>query len=107
MSGPAPVRLMSVKLSPIGRVHPFLVERLPEETSLRPGDQVVVQTETGPAVGTVVPSITALEDKRRLPAGSPQQVVRLATRDDIVTRLKHQQREREAHNVATLKIRER
>jgi cell fate regulator YaaT (PSP1 superfamily) len=107
MSVPAPVRLASVKLTPIGRVQSFLVDRLPEETGLRPGDQVVVQTEGGPAVGTVVPSIPALADKRRPPADSPQQVVRLATRDDIMTRLKHQQREREAYHVATLKIRER
>src|SRR5207245_7751455 len=33
--------------------------------------------------------------------------VRLASRDDIVTRLKHEHREREAHRVAMMKIRER
>ena len=38
---------------------------------------------------------------------SPQRVIRIATHDDIVTRLKHEQREREAHRIASLKIRER
>src|SRR5205814_2037707 len=45
--------------------------------------------------------------KRRPAADSPQRVVRLATRDDIVTRLKHQHREQDAFRIATLKIRER
>jgi cell fate regulator YaaT (PSP1 superfamily) len=107
MSAPVPVRLASVKLTPVGRAQSFVVDRLPGETAPRPGDRVVVQTEGGPAVGTVVPSIPALADKRRLPADSPQRIVRLATREDIVARLKDEQREREAFNVATLKIRER
>jgi cell fate regulator YaaT (PSP1 superfamily) len=34
-------------------------------------------------------------------------VVRLATREDVVARLKHQHREQEAHRIALLKIRER
>ena len=51
MSAPAPVRLASVKLTPVGRAQSFLVDRLPEETPLRPGDQVVVQTDSGPAGG--------------------------------------------------------
>ena len=72
-----------------------------------PGDRVVVQTDGGTAIGTVVRGIPQLEAKRRPPADSPQRVVRLATRDDIVTRLKHQHREQEAYRIALLKIRER
>ena len=68
---------------------------------------MVVHTDGGPAVGTVVRRIPQLDDKRRPAADSPQRVVRLATRDDIVARLKHQHREREAHRIALLKIRER
>src|SRR5581483_4418150 len=34
-------------------------------------------------------------------------VVRLATHEDIVARLRHQQREKDAYRIATLKIRER
>jgi cell fate regulator YaaT (PSP1 superfamily) len=107
MSPTAPVRLASVKLSPVGRAQSFLVDRLPEPSVLRSGDRVVVQTDVGPAVGTVVPTIDAVAEKRRPPDDSPRQVVRLATREDVVTRLKHQHREREAYNAATLKIRER
>ena len=65
-----------------------------------PGDRVVVQTDGGPAVGTVVRAIPQLAERRRPPADSPQRVVRLATHDDIVARLKHQQREQEAHRIA-------
>ena len=46
-------------------------------------------------------------NERRPAADSPQRVVRLATREDIVARLKHQQREHEAYRIALLKIRER
>src|SRR5262249_14388599 len=74
---------------------------------VRVGDRVVVQSENGPALATVVPSIPDLNEKRRPPADSPRRVMRLATRDDIVSRMKHEQREREAHRIALMKIRER
>ncbi len=66
-----------------------------------------MQTDAGPAVGTVVRSSAALSERRRPPADSPRRVVRLASHDDIVTRRRHQQREAEAHRIALLKIRER
>ena len=66
-----------------------------------------MQTDDGPAVGTVVPAIPQLDERRRRRADSPHRVVRLATRDDIVARLKQQQREQEAYRIALLKIRER
>jgi cell fate regulator YaaT (PSP1 superfamily) len=72
-----------------------------------PGDQVVVQGESGTAVGTVIRSIPQLV-ARRFPGGDPPpRVVRIATRDDVVARLKHEQREKEAFRIASLKIRER
>jgi len=98
-------RLVSVKLTPVGRSHTHVVGDLPAEAVLRPGDQVVVQGEGGTALGTVVRSIPQLEEKRRPAADASR--VRLATRDDIATRLKQQHREREAYRVALLKIRER
>ena len=104
MSDPVPARLVSVKLTPVGRAQPFPAD-FPENMP-RPGDQVVVQCETGPALGTVVRSIPQLEPKRRV-ADAQNRVVRLATREDVVTRLKHEHREREALRVAGLKIRER
>jgi cell fate regulator YaaT (PSP1 superfamily) len=101
-----PVRLVSVKLSPVGRAQTFLLDdRGPG--SIRAGERVVVHAENGPALGTVTRSVNEINQRRRPPADSPQKVVRLATRDDILARLKHQQREREAHRVALLKIRER
>jgi len=101
------LRLVSVKLTPVGRAQTFLSGDSPNNSPARHGDRVVVYGETGPAVGTVVRSIPQLEDKRRLPDDSPQRVVRTATREDIVTRMKQQHREREASRVALLKIRER
>jgi cell fate regulator YaaT (PSP1 superfamily) len=46
--------------------------------------------------------------ERRRPAGdSPNRAVRAASQDDVVARLKQQHREKEAHRIALLKIRER
>ena len=56
------------------------------------------------------PSTRADPGARRTPAAGrrfPTRVVRRATREDIVTRLKQQQREQEAQRVCLLKIRER
>ena len=102
-----PVRLVSVKLTPVGRAHTLPISDFPADSRPRPGTPVVVQTENGIAVGTVVRSIPQLEERRRPPADAPQHVVRLASRDDIVRKLKHEHREREAHRVAMMKIRER
>jgi cell fate regulator YaaT (PSP1 superfamily) len=108
MSTPGPAPLVAVKLHPVGRAHTFLLGEQPAGQAVpRVGDRVVVQTDGGPAVGTVVRNIPQLESKRRPLPDSPQRVVRLATRDDIVARLKHQRREQEAYRIALLKIRER
>jgi cell fate regulator YaaT (PSP1 superfamily) len=100
-------RLVSVKLNPVGRAQTLLFGDLPAHSVLRAGDRVVVQVENGPALGTVVRSIPARDERRRPPEGSPNRVVRIATREDIVARMKHEHREREAYRVALLKIRER
>jgi cell fate regulator YaaT (PSP1 superfamily) len=98
-----PPALVSVKLTPVGRAQRFFAAPV----SAVPGDRVIVHAENGPAVGTVVRAHSALAEKKKLPADSPQRVVRIATKDDIVARLKHEQREREAQRVAMLKVRER
>ena len=105
MSAPHPLPLISVKLTPVGRAQTFLND--PMRATPRSGDRVVVQTDNGPAVGTVVGTIPQLEAKRRPAADSPHRVVRLATRDDLAARARHQQREEEAYRIALLKIRER
>ena len=107
MSASNPSRLVSVKLTPVGRPHSFVSMERSGDRQPHPGDQVVVQGESGTAVGTVVRSIPQLVE-RRLPAGDPPpRVVRVATREDVVTRLKQEQREKEAFRIAGLKIRER
>jgi cell fate regulator YaaT (PSP1 superfamily) len=107
VSAPTPAPLVAVKLTPVGRAQTFVLPDVLPESRCRPGDRVVVQTEGGAAVGTVVHSIHALDDKRRPGADSPNRVVRLASREDIVARLKHQHREQDAFRIATLKVRER
>ena len=96
---------VSVKFSPVGRTVSFL---LPDPIEgLTPGDQIVVNGIEGQALGTVARTAPQLADRRQPDAQSSQVVVRRATRDDVVQRLKQQQREQEAHRVAQLKIRER
>ena len=58
-------------------------------------------------MGTVVRGMPSLAARKRPAAESTDRVVRKATRDDIVTRLKHQQREQEAQRICLMKIRER
>jgi cell fate regulator YaaT (PSP1 superfamily) len=107
VSASDPARLVSVKLTPVGRAQTFLLDDLPAGTVPRVGQQIVVQTDNGPALGTVVRSIPAIVERRRPEGDSPQRAVRLATHEDIVARMKHQQREKEASRIAVLMIRER
>jgi len=107
MSGTASRPFVSVKFTPAGRKHSFLLPDLMADEGLFPGEEVVVESGEGQALGTVarVPSELAA---RRVPAdGSTNVVVRRASQGDVVQRLKHQQRELEAHRIAQLKIRER
>jgi len=100
-----PLAFVSVKLSPAARTQEYRVNE--SAPSPQPGEPVVVQTEAGPALGHVVATIPALADRRRPAPDSPQVVLRRASRDDIVMRLKHQHREQDAMRVALMKIRER
>ena len=81
MSVPAPVRLVSVKLTHVGRAHSYVMDpRQAQAGGPLPGDKVVVQSEAGAAVGTVVRSVPPLAEKRSIGADSPQRVVRMASR---------------------------
>jgi cell fate regulator YaaT (PSP1 superfamily) len=104
MADPRP--FVSVKFTPAGRTVSFLLPDLVID-GLAPGDQVVVDSPEGQALGTVTRTPPQLAERRQPPAHSPQVVLRRATRDDVVQKLKQQQREQEAHRVAQLKIRER
>jgi cell fate regulator YaaT (PSP1 superfamily) len=97
--------VVSVKLTPVGRVQAFLGAG--SSDAPRPGQQVIVQTDDGPAVAATVRSPATIAERHRPAEDSTHKVVRVASKDDIVARMKHQHREREAHRVAVLKIRER
>ena len=104
---------VSVKFTPAGRTVSFLLPDLlvdeapsaPPRAPIVPGEAVVVETPDGRAIGTVTRVAPALAERR-----SPQEghtVVRRATREDVVQRLRQQEREKEAQRIAQLKIRER
>ena len=114
-SGPARP-FVSVKFSPVGRSYAFLLPELALDAPslddsrprpIPPGEQVVVQTADGPSLATVTRPIPALAERRRPPEDSTARVVRRATHEDVVTRLKGQQREQEARRLCLAKIRER
>src|SRR5215204_3316236 len=101
MSTHLPTRLLSVKFSPIGRPQTFLLNDLvfadAQPKGFVAGDKVVVQTDAGSAVGAVVATASTIIERRQPPPHSPNRVVRKATTEDVVVRLKRQQREQEAH----------
>jgi cell fate regulator YaaT (PSP1 superfamily) len=99
--------LVAVKLTPVGRAQTYRTGDDADGAVPLAGERVVVQTDGGPALGTVVRRIPQLDERRRPPAESTHRVVRLATRDDIVARMKQQHREQEAFRIAVLKVRER
>jgi cell fate regulator YaaT (PSP1 superfamily) len=105
MNAPSP--FVSVKFTPVGRVQTFLLDGLDFDAPLTPGERVVVQTTDTSAVGTVTRTIPALAPRRHPAPDSPNRVLRRATDTDIVTRLKHEQRERDAARICGIKIRER
>lgn len=105
MSVPPDRPLVAVKLNPVGRLQTFL--GCDQQEQPRAGERVVVQTDAGLAMGSVVRGIPQLDERRRPAGDSSPRVVRRATRDDIVTRLKHDQREHDAFRIGVLKIRER
>ncbi len=109
----APARpFVSVRFTPIGRTYSFLLPELDLDNlsgaapAAVPGEQVVVQTEAGPAIGTVTREVAAMA-QRRSAAEPRQQVIRRATKEDVVARLKYEQRELEAQRICVLKIKER
>jgi cell fate regulator YaaT (PSP1 superfamily) len=115
----APARpFISVKFSPVGRTYTFLLPELAIDEPVQPGapdspppftpgDQVVVETPEGRAVGKVTRTVPALAERRRPAEGSGARVVRRASAEDVVMRLKQEQREREAQRICLLKIKER
>jgi cell fate regulator YaaT (PSP1 superfamily) len=106
-AAPQPLRFVSVKLTPVGRSQSYVLDEGAASRVPRAGEQVVVQTEQGPALGTVTATIPQTAARRSAAADQSHRLVRLASHDDIIARMRHQQREAEAYRVALLKIRER
>ena len=101
-------RYVSVKFAPIGRPQTFLLDDVfAADTPPAAGEQVVVHTESGAAIGSVVRMPDLLNERRMPPESSPNRVVRRATAEDVTVRLKRRHREQEAYRIALLKIRER
>ena len=65
-----PTRYVSVKFAPMGRAQTFLLGDIGAVSAPGRGDRVVVQTESGPAVGAVVATIQAVAERHRIPADS-------------------------------------
>ena len=100
-------RYVSVKFAPIGRPQTFLLDDVMAGVPPAAGDRVVVQTDGGAALGSVV-RLPDLLTERRPPADpSSSRVLRRATAEDVTVRLKRQRREQEAYRIGLLKIRER
>ncbi len=99
---------ISVKFTPVGRVRTYLAadDAFPDAPPA-PGDAVVVDTATGPAVATVVRDVVAVAERRPEPPDPNETIVRRATKEDVVARLRRQQREAQAHQFCLLKVRER
>lgn len=119
---------VSVKLSPVGRAQTFLLPELTRDVQdaanapssshaaaapsadtfspLAAGETVVVDTGQGSALGRVTRAIPALGGRGAPAADSPRRVVRRATREDVLARTRQEQRERDAWQVCTMKIRE-
>ncbi len=96
--------VVAVKFIPGGWIRTALACDL--EPPLADGDVVVLQTDGGPLLATVVRRPSALTDRRPATEQSPR-ILRRATAQDRSIRQRHEQRERDAFRVGVMKIRER
>ena len=98
---------ISVKFDAVGRAQQFLLPEAAFDPLLRAGEEVVVANGDRRAYGTVTLAIPQLDAARPPSATSRDRVVRRASKQDVLQRLKQQQRERETHRVGLMKIKER
>jgi cell fate regulator YaaT (PSP1 superfamily) len=96
--------VVRVKVCCTGRPSVFSVPDSVPVSSLRPGVPLVVETETGVALGHVAGAVFGDQPGTATPT---PRVLRVATEDDLAVRRRQQQRERDAYRVGLLKIRER
>ncbi|MHB8908000.1 MAG: PSP1 domain-containing protein [Syntrophales bacterium] len=93
--------IVGVKFKKEGKIYTFHAADLP----LKQNDLVVVSTENGPAVGTVVREVQAVPSEQLTP--SLKNVIRLASDEDLTTCEDNRKVEREAMTFCTRRIAER
>ena len=104
MSAGVPGAFVAVKAIPGGWIRTVLA--CAAEPPLADGDLVIVQTDSGPAIASVVARPAVILNHRALPEQAPR-LLRRATGQDQALRARHEQREREAFRQCVMKIRER
>ena len=102
-----PTSFVSIRMAPMGRAHTCRLGNLGLDAPPACGDQLIVQTEAGQALGTVTETIPIVASRRQAGGEPPPRVIRRATPEDLATRLAQHQREQEAYRLALLKIAER
>jgi len=112
MSAPSAVAppsgvLVRVKVGSAGRPQDVLLTDPASCHPLSAGDQLIVETDLGPALGVVSPAPSAVAERRGPQAETRLKVIRVATEDDLAMRRRHCQREQEAYRIALMKVRER
>jgi cell fate regulator YaaT (PSP1 superfamily) len=93
---------VSVRVGPVSRTHTFLLDTATDPPRL--GDTIVIRTDQGATLATVVPTIGAVAARRALPAQNV--LIRRATDDDRAARQRQQRREEEARRSALILIRQ-
>jgi fructoselysine-6-P-deglycase FrlB-like protein len=104
MSAGVPGAFVAVKAIPGGWIRTVLA--CPAEPPLADGDLVIVQTDSGPALASVVARPAAILNHHPQP-DQALRVLRRASGQDRALRARHEQREREAVRLCGMKIRER
>ncbi|MCU0250175.1 MAG: signal peptidase II [Vicinamibacterales bacterium] len=104
MSAGAPGAFVAVKAIPGGWIRTALA--CAAEPPLAEGDLVVVQTESGPGLASVLARPASVL-AHHPPSGQPPRVLRRASGQDQSLRARHEQREREAFRLCVMKLRER
>jgi cell fate regulator YaaT (PSP1 superfamily) len=104
MSAGTPGAFVAVKVIPGGWIRAALA--CAAEPPLADGDLVVVQTDSGVALASVLARPTVLME-RYPPNDQAPRILRRASNQDQALRVRHDQREREAFRLCVMKIRER
>jgi len=104
MSAGAPGAFVAVRGIPGGWIRAAMA--CEADPPLADGDLVVVQTDAGPVIASVLARPAALM-ARHAPADPAPRVLRRASSQDQSLRARHEHREREAFRLCVMKIRER